>query len=79
MEDDLVTLIEKILSSDYEIGKDVGVISYNETAIKKIILNGITTISTDFQMMGEKTAELILNNSVEHIEARFYLTLRNSL
>jgi hypothetical protein len=29
--------------------------------------------------MGEKTAELILNNSAEHIEARFYLTLRNSL
>ncbi len=79
MEDDLVTLIEKILSSNFEVGKDVGVISYNETAIKKIILNGITTISTDFQMMGEKTAELILNNSVEHIEARFYLTLRNSL
>lgn len=79
MEDDLVTLIEKILSSDLQIGKDVGVISYNETAIKKIILNGITTISTDFQMMGEKTAELILNNSVEHFEARFYLTLRNSL
>lgn len=79
MEDDLVTLIEKILSSDFEVGKDVGVISYNETAIKKIILNGITTISTDFQMMGEKTAELILNNSVEHIEAGFYLTLRNSL
>ena len=47
--------------------------------LKKIILNGITTISTDFQMMGEKAAELILNKSSEHIEARFYLTLRNSL
>jgi DNA-binding transcriptional regulator YhcF (GntR family) len=79
MEDDLVTLIEKILTSNYKVGEDVGVISYNETGLKKIILNGITTISTDFQMMGEKTAELILNNSSEHIEARFYLTLRNSL
>ena len=47
--------------------------------IKKIIMNGITTISTDFKMMGEKAAELILNNSTEHIEARFYLTVRNSL
>ena len=79
MEDDLVTLIEKILSDGLNVGHDVGVISYNETAIKKIILNGITTISTDFQMMGEKTAELILKNSIEHIETRFYLTLRNSL
>jgi DNA-binding transcriptional regulator YhcF (GntR family) len=79
MEDDLVPLIEKILSYNFTIGEDVGVISYNETALKKIILNGITTISTDFNMMGQKAAELILNNSVEHIEARFFLTLRNSL
>ena len=79
MEDDLVILIEKIISEDLQVGKDVGVISYNETSLKKIILNGITTISTDFQMMGEKAAELILNQSSDHIEARFYLTLRNSL
>ncbi|MEO6549554.1 MAG: GntR family transcriptional regulator [Ferruginibacter sp.] len=79
MEDDLVTLIEKILDQSLELGKDVGVISYNETALKKIILNGITTVSTDFKMMGEKAAELILSKSTEHIEARFYLTLRNSL
>lgn len=79
MEDDLVTLVEKILSEDLKIGHDVGVISYNETAIKRIILNGITTISTDFQMMGEKAAELILKSSIQHIEASFYLTLRNSL
>jgi len=79
MEDDLVTLIEKILSQNLQTGIDVGVISYNETAIKKIILNGITTISADFKMMGEKTAELILNHSVEHIEAPFHLTLRNPL
>ncbi|MFN8253896.1 MAG: GntR family transcriptional regulator [Ferruginibacter sp.] len=79
MEDDLVTLIEKILNQKLKIGKDVGVISYNETALKKIILNGITTISTDFAMMGEKAADLILQKSTEHIEAKFYLTLRNSL
>ena len=79
IEDDLVKLIEKILSQDLKIGEEVGVISYNETALKKIILNGITTISTDFQMMGQKAAELILHNSLEQIEANFYLTLRNSL
>ncbi len=79
MEDDLVVLIEKIIDKKLTVGKNVGVISYNETVLKKIILDGITTISTDFQMIGEKAAELILNKSVEHVEARFYLTLRNSL
>lgn len=79
MEHDLVILIEKIISQKFIIGKDIGVISYNETPLKKIILNGITTISTDFQWMGKRTAEIILNNSSEHIAIPFSLTLRNSL
>lgn len=79
MEEDLVQLIEKAISQKLKVGRDVGVISYNETSLKKIILDGITTISTDFEMMGEKTADLILNNSIEHIKARFYLTIRKSL
>jgi len=79
MENDLVTLIERIMAKQFEVGKQVGVISYNETPLKKIILNGITTISTDFQMMGERTAELILNRSRQHVEIPFTLTLRSSL
>ena len=79
MEDDLVVLLEKIRGADLKVGKNVGIISYNETPWKKFILDGLTTISTDFKMIGEKAAELILNNSVEHIEADFYLTVRNSL
>jgi DNA-binding LacI/PurR family transcriptional regulator len=79
MEDDLVHLIEKVISDKLKIGKDVGIISYNETPLKKIILDGITTISTDFEMMGRKTAELILSQSTEHVAIPFSLTLRPSL
>jgi DNA-binding LacI/PurR family transcriptional regulator len=79
MEDDLVELIEKIISLGLRVGKDIGVISYNETPIKKIILDGITTISTDFKLMGEKTAELVLNKSTEQIAIPFIVTERNSL
>jgi DNA-binding transcriptional regulator YhcF (GntR family) len=79
MEDDLVVLIEKVLTTDMKVGKDIGVISYNETPLKKIILNGITTISTDFKLMGEKTAQMILENSKEHFEVPFSVTLRPSL
>jgi len=79
MENDLVILIEKILATGLKVGKDVGVISYNETPLKKIILNGITTVSTDFQMMGEKAAQMILETSTEHVAIPFNLTLRASL
>src|SRR5690606_9727658 len=79
MEDDLVTLVQRILSLNLKVGRDVGVISYNETPLKKIILDGITTISSDFAMMGRRTAELIRQRSTEHVEIPFYLTLRPSL
>ena len=79
MEDDLILLVEKILGLDLKIGCQVGIVSYNEIPIKKIILNGITTISTDFHQMGKIAAELILSNSKEHIAVPFRLTLRASL
>lgn len=79
MENDLVVLIERILATKLLIGKDVGVISYNETPLKKIILNGLTTISTDFEKMGEMTAEIIKNGTTARYEVPFYLTVRSSL
>lgn len=79
MEDDLVVLIEKIIAQSLHIGQDVGVISYNETPLKRLLLNGITTMSTDFRAMGQAAAELILNNDKRHMENPFYLTLRASL
>lgn len=79
MEIDLVTLIERIKNLKLTIGEDVGIISYNETPLKKIILDGITTISTDFHKMGEIVAGLILSNSKVHTEVPFKLTLRASL
>jgi DNA-binding transcriptional regulator YhcF (GntR family) len=79
MEDDLVTLIEKINDLKLKIGTDVGVISYNETPLKKLILNGITTISTDFVQMGSTAAQLILDNSTNHVEVPFHIKKRPSL
>jgi len=79
MEDDLVILLERIMEKKFKIGRDVGVISYNETPIKKVILNGITTISTDFKYMGTVAASMILESSKRHIEVPFYYTRRASI
>lgn len=79
MEDDLVVLTEKILDSKLKVGEQVGIISYNETPIKKIILDGITTISTDFAAMGSMAAKLIMEKKSQHFKVPFKLTLRNSL
>lgn len=79
MEDDLVVLLEKIQATQLKLGVNVGIISYNETPWKRFIMDGITTISTDFKKMGEIAAEMVLNNERKHVEVPFALTLRNSL
>jgi DNA-binding transcriptional regulator YhcF (GntR family) len=79
MEDDLVVLLGKIKSSKLIVGKNIGIISYNETPWKQFILDGITTISTDFKKMGELAAHMVLDNNRGQLEVPFALTLRNSL
>jgi len=78
-ETDLVSLIKQCRISALKIGKDVGIISYNETPLKEILLDGITVISTDHNKMGETAANLILTNSVEKIKNPFVLIRRKSL
>jgi DNA-binding transcriptional regulator YhcF (GntR family) len=79
MEDDLVFLLEKIQNTSLQVGQDVGIISYNETPWKKFILNGITTMSTDFKKMGELAADMILQKKRAHLEVPFTLTIRKSI
>jgi len=79
IEDDLVTLIEKIQPTSLKIGEQVGIISYNETPFKRVILNGITTISSDFYEMGVMIAHAIMSQSTEKQKVPFRLTLRPSL
>lgn len=78
-EADLITLIEKVSSTGLVVGTDVGIISYNETPMKKFILNGITTISTDYKHMGVLAAEMIAKDYREKIELPFMINLRASL
>ncbi len=78
-EKDLVTLIKKIKATDYRLGKDVGIISYNDTPIKEVLLDGITVISTDFEKLGQQAAQLILDNKKEQYKNPFYVIPRKSL
>jgi len=76
---DLVSVIEKSKLQHLKLGTDFGIISYNETPLKKIVENGITTISTDFGAMGKIIAQMILSGKKEQIENQCSLIIRNSL
>jgi DNA-binding transcriptional regulator YhcF (GntR family) len=76
---DLVRVIESARDQHLKLGVDFGIISYNETPLKKIVANGITTISTHFETMGKILAEMVLKGNKEQIENKFSLIIRNSL
>ena len=58
---DLDYLVRYSMEKQMMLGVDMGIISYNETPLKGIIASGITTISTDFALMGKSIAEMILS------------------
>jgi DNA-binding transcriptional regulator YhcF (GntR family) len=76
-EDDLVNLIEQIRDKEFVLGTDIGIISYNETPLKALL--GITVISTDFKIMGEKASNMILNSESGKYKVPFNFIDRNSM
>ncbi|WP_418262592.1 GntR family transcriptional regulator [Flavobacterium faecale] len=76
-ESDLVNLVKQIRDEEYILGEDIGVISYNDTPLKDLL--GITVISTDFNIMGETAARMILNNEKGQVKVPFNFIDRNSI
>jgi DNA-binding transcriptional regulator YhcF (GntR family) len=76
-DNDLVKVVNKIKSSKYELGKDIGVISYNDSPLKQLL--GITVITTNFEMMGEQAANLILQKKKEKVKIPISFIERTSL
>lgn len=57
----LTRILNKASEKKLIIGHDVGIISYNETPMKKYVHEGITVLSTDFYEMGRLAAHYVLN------------------
>ena len=77
-DNDLVEIVKYAKSKDLQLGKDIGIISYNETSLKSVIGNGITTITTDFEAMGKSMAEMIITGERHVAENPFRIIDRQS-
>ena len=75
---DLVWLVEQAAKKKLEIGKDVGIISYNDTSLKKVVAGGISVISTDFQAMGDQITSMVLNGDHKQVKNKCRFIDRNS-
>ncbi|KAA5824819.1 GntR family transcriptional regulator [Algibacter amylolyticus] len=76
-EADLVNLVKQVREDEFRLGSDIGIISYNDTPLKELL--GITVISTDFKVMGETAATMILNKQKGKVKVPFNFIDRDSL
>ncbi len=58
---DLVKVIKECRNRGFVLGKDIGVLSYNDTPMKEIVGGGISVISIDFEEMGKQAAAFVKN------------------
>lgn len=78
-DDDMVKLIKQANKKGLVLGKQLGIVSFNDTPLKEVVADGITTISTNFERMGQQLAKMILTSSKEIVENQTELIIRNSL
>lgn len=76
---DLAELVKKAKLQGLALGKDVGVMAFNDTPLKEVLADGITVISTDHEEMGRSAAMLILEGNTAQIKNPFGLIRRGSL
>ena len=76
-ETDLAELVKKVRQSSYLLGREIGIITFNETPLKELL--NMTVITTDFEQMGRTAAELILGKQCAKVKNPFYTIRRGSL
>lgn len=59
-DNDLVELIKVGRRERLKIGRELGVLSYNDTPMKEVVLHGISVVSVDFEELGRQAARRIL-------------------
>lgn len=75
----LVKLVNKAAAKNFELGKNFGIVSFNDTVLKQVVAGGITTISTDFVEMGKSLARMINQKKKEAIRNTSHFISRSSL
>ena len=78
-ERDLIAFIKQVNRTGWTLGRDVGLIAYDDTPVKEILAGGITVISTDFAQMGQTAGHLLSRRIRAKIANPGGLILRHSL
>lgn len=76
---ELISLLKELDARHWKPGKEVGIISYDDTPMKEILKGGISVLSTDFKQMGLTVASIINGSPFCKQANPFRFILRNSV
>jgi DNA-binding transcriptional regulator YhcF (GntR family) len=79
LSDDLVKIIKDADSKGLKVGNDIGLIAYNNEVVLEVIKEGISSISIDFGLMGEKAARFVTDKKPVQEYLPTKLIIRNSI
>ena len=77
-DEDLVRVFKTAGEHGWALGKELGLISYDDTPLKEILGNGVTVISTEFSKMGQTAANMIIRGKKGQIANPCRLIRRNT-
>ena len=72
----LISLVDN--AKGMTVGTDYYIISYNDSPIDRVVLNGLTTISTDFNEMGREIARMVNAKTLWKKHIDFKMNKRNT-
>ncbi len=79
-ETDLIFIVKKCREQKFKLGRDIGLIAFNDTPLKELLEEGITTISTDFKFMGDFIGKLLTKKiPMQSVKKSAKMVVRNSL
>ena len=78
-ERDLASFIKVVIAKGLKVGHDVGLMSLDDTPLKEVLIGGVTTLTTDFALMGHTAAEIIRSRKRCRVANEWRLYERGSL
>lgn len=76
-ESDLSEMIKYSRKNSFQLGKQMGLIAFNETTLKELL--DISVITTDFEFMGSQAAKMLKENSIGNTRNPFFWIERSSI
>lgn len=76
---EIVSILTASQKQNLKVGRDFGLISYNDNVLKEILCGGLTTLSTDFVQMGKTVVEMIREKEIRTVRNPWRLIVRKSL